>query len=279
MYILFMKKLIPCMVYALPSIEEIVGLTPVYRIVALASGVGKTSLGTELVSELSRRGVRLAVVKQTHEKILDELSDPGRYKLAGAQTVFVSSPELTLIYREPFTGLKEIIYAMKYHPLVLAEGFLGSNVGKAIAIVTDPSQINSLIKVEKGLWYIVSNDYELVEKSKSIGFNALLIDETEHLAGEIYKDALRLIASKFKGSPDTCGAGSWMEVAEKILHGIIMPYECPFAFPLRIYVDGKIVELDPKIARIAASLLEGFIGSILETTEKPKRIKIEFIME
>lgn len=263
----------------LTNVIDIVGLTPVYRIIALASGVGKTSLGTELVSELSRKGIRLAVVKQTHEKILDELSDPGRYKLAGAETVFVSSPELTLIYTEPFTGLKEIINTMKYHPLVLAEGFLGSNVGKAIAIITDPSEINALIKVEKGLWYIVSNDLDLVEKSKSIGFNALLMDETERLASEIYKDALQLIASRFKGSPDVCGVGSWIELAEKILHGTIMPYECPFAFPLKIIVDDKQLELDPKIIKIAAGLLEGFIGSIIETTEKPRKIKIEFIME
>ena len=258
------------------KIEEIIGLTPVYRIIALASGVGKTSLGTEIVKHLTSNGVKLAVIKQTHEKLLDELSDPGRYKLAGAETVFVSSPELSVIYREPFTGLKEIVVAMKYYPLIIAEGFSGSHVGKAIAIINDPDEINELIKVEKGLWIIVSNDLDIVEKSKSIGFNAFLMDETEMIANEIYKDAVRLIASKFSGDPEVCGVGSWIELAEKILHGLLQPYECPFAYPLKIFVDGKPVELDRKTLRIIAGMLEGFVSGLIETTVKPKKIKIEF---
>jgi molybdopterin-guanine dinucleotide biosynthesis protein B len=255
-----------------------VGLTPVYRIVALETGIGKTSLGTELVSHLSRMGVKLAVIKQTHEKLLDELSDPGRYKIAGAETVFVSSPELSVIYREPFTGLREIISTMKYYPLIIAEGFLGTSIGKAIAIVRDSSEINALIKVDKGLWFIVSNDFDVVEKAKSIGFNALLMENTEQLAHEIYNDALQLIASKFSGEPEICGVGSWIELAEKILHGLIKPYECPFAYPLKIFIDDKPLELDPKTMRLVASLLEGFVSGVVETTEKPKKIRIEFSM-
>ena len=258
---------------------EIVGLTPVYRIVALASGVGKTSLGTEIVAHLTQKGVKLAVVKQTHERILDELSDAGRYWRAGSSTVVVSSPELTLVYHEPFTSLREILSVMKYYPLVIAEGFRGSNIGKAIAIVNDPAEINTLIKEEKGLWYIVSNDMEIVERAKSIGFNALLMYETEQLAGEIFNDAVRLIASQFKGEPEVCGVGSWIELAEKILQGEIHPYECPLESPLRIEVNGKPVILDDRMKRIASSILEAFIMSALELSEKPEKIKIEYKIE
>lgn len=258
---------------------EIIGLTPVYRIVALASGVGKTSLGTEIVSHLTQKGIKLAVIKQTHERILDELSDAGRYWKAGSSTIVVSSPELTLVYHEPITGLREILSVIKYYPLVVVEGFRGSNIGKAIAIVNDPAEVNTLIKEEKGLWYIVSNDMEIVEKAKSIGFNALLMYETEQLAGEIFNDAVRLIASQFKGDPEVCGVGSWIELAEKILQGEIHPYECPLKSFLRIEVDGKPVILDDRIKRLMSSILEALIMSALELSEKPEKIKIEYRVE
>ena len=257
----------------------IVGLTPVYRIVAIASGVGKTSLGTELVKRLSRRGVRLAVVKQTHQKVIDEFSDQGRYWKSGAEAVIVSSPEAMLVIKEPYTSLREIVLTMKYFPLVLAEGFLGASVGRAIAIVTEPKEINLLIREEKGLWFIVSNDIDVVENAKSIGFNALLMDEVEHLAGEIYQDAIQLIASRFKGDPEVCGVGSWADLAEKILHGLALPYECPYAYPLRVQVDEEYLELDPKVQRIIASILEGFVAGIVGSSARPKRIKIEYRME
>ncbi len=257
-------------------IEQIIGLTPIYRIISLRSGVGKTSLGTSLVSVLSKKGVRLAVVKQTHEKIIDPLSDSGRYWNAGAESVIVSSPEATMVLREEFTSLREIVLTMKYHPLVIAEGFRGEPVGKAIAIVEESSEINALIREDKGLWYIVSNDVEVVENAKSIGYNALLMDEVESLAGEIYSDAVQLIASRFKGDPDICGVGSWGELAEKILHGLALPYECPYAYPLKVLIDGQIVEMDPKVARIVASILEGFVAGLLGSSARPKKIEISY---
>ncbi len=253
-----------------------IGLTPIYKIVSLTSGVGKTSLGTAIVKSLSRKGVRLAVIKQTHEKVIDELSDPGRYYRAGSSTVIVASPEATVIYKEPFTGLAEIIETMKYHPLVLVEGFRGVPIGKTIAIVTDPGEINLLIREEKGLWYIVSNDIDVVENAKSIGYNALLIDEVESLAGEIYNDAVQQIASKFKGDPEVCGVDSWITMAEKILHGLALPYECPLAYPIRIIVDDTLLELDPKSERIIAGLLEGFIAGLLGSSARPRKIRIEY---
>ncbi len=255
-------------------VEPIIGLTPVYRIISLRTGVGKTSLGEGIVSVLSRRGVKLAVVKQTHEKIVDPLSDAGRYWKSGAGAVVVSSPEATSILKEPFTSLREIVGVMKYYPLVIAEGFRGEGVGRAIAIVEDPSEMNALIREDRGLWFIVSHDVDVVENAKSVGYNALLIDEVEALAGEIYSDAVQLISSRFTGEPELCGAGSWTELAEKILHGMISPYECPFSHPLRIIIDDQVVELDPKVARLIGSLLEGFVAGLIGSGVKPRRIRV-----
>ncbi len=256
--------------------RSMIGLTPIYRIVSLVSGVGKTSLGTAVVKVLSKRGVKLAVIKQTHEKIVDELSDLGRYYRAGASTVVVASPEAMAVYREPFTSLSEIVTTMKYYPLVLVEGYRGVPIGKAIAVITDPREINVLIKEEKGLWYIVSNDVDVVENAKSIGYNALLMDEVEALAGEIYNDAIQQIASKFSGDPEVCGVDSWITMAEKILHGLALPYECPLAYPIRIVIDDIHVELDPKSMRIIAGLLEGFIAGLIGSGARPKKIRIEY---
>jgi molybdopterin-guanine dinucleotide biosynthesis protein B len=261
------------------NITSIIGLTPIYRIVALESGIGKTSLGSLIVKLLSQKGVRVAVVKHTHEKLMDEVTDQGRYWKSGAETVVVSSPDSTIVYREPLRSLKEILSAIKYHPIVIAEGFRGTNIGRAIGIVNSIEEIEALSKEEKGLWFIVSNDVDVVDEAKNIGYNALLMSDAESLAGEIYNDAVQLIASRFHGDPELCNAGSWVEVAEKILQGLIMPYECPYAMPIKFFIDGNPMELDPKVARIAASILEGFIAGIVGSGVRPKHVKIMFDLD
>ncbi len=260
-----------------------IGFTAIYRIVALASGVGKTSLGEEVVEILTRRGVQVAVIKQTHERFADEFSDAARYKMAGARIVVVSSPGETIIYREPMTGLREIIYTIRYFPIVIAEGFQRSNIGKAIVIVETMEELSEALSVIPGVWFIVSRDFDVVEEARKRGYHALLFDETEALAGEIYKDAVATLASllpeKSEEGCEYCGAGSCIEFIEKLLHGLKKPYECPFMAPVRLIIEDKPVQLDPQLQNVLKNIVEGFIEALRGLPENPRKVRIELELQ
>ncbi len=259
-----------------------VGFTAVYRIVALASGVGKTSLGEEVVSTLTKRGVMVAVVKQTHERFAEEFSDAARYRAAGARIVVVSSPVETIIYREPMTGLREIITMMRYFPIVIAEGFQRSNIGKAVVIVESLDELEEAVRIIPGVWFIVSRDFEVVEQARQKGFHALLFDETEALAGEIYRDAVATLLGllpKKDEECEYCGAGTCLEFIEKLLHGIKKPYECPFIAPVRLIIEDKPVELEPQLQNVLKNIVEGFVEALRGLPENPSSIRIEINLQ
>ncbi len=263
----------------LQDFKPMVGYTVFYRIVALASGVGKTSLGEELVSYLSRKGVKVAVIKHTHEPIIDPESDTGRYWKAGSRVVIVSSPEATLILKEPLGGLEEIAGVMRFYPLVIAEGFRGSKIGKAIAIIDSEEEL-SHITGEPGLWMIVSHDFTIVEKAKEIGLNALLFKETEALAEEIYKDALSMLHSMLEGKDcRQCGLSSCLELAEKILTGAITPIECPVLTRLSVIVEDKVIPLNPLLVKILGYTIRGALASIEGVPENPREITIKIYLQ
>lgn len=252
-----------------------IGLTAIYRIVGLASGIGKTALGEEIVSHLSRKGVKLVAIKQTHEHILDTNSDPMRYRNAGAETVVIVSPESTLVLLNPLGDIDEVLSLIRYYPLVITEGFKGSRFGKAIGIIETREELEQLYREEPNLWLIVSHDFNLIEEAKEKGLNAILFEESDAVAEMIYKDAVTTLSTLF--SEETCklcGLSSCLELAEKILIGEKDPLECPLSTKVNIIVDDRQLIIDPKIT----SLLVHFIKSVMSVSEgapkNPREIRV-----
>ncbi len=255
------------------------GLTCVYRIISVKSRVGKTSLGVLLTRELNRLGVKPVIILQTSSSILEDLGDAARYRYAGATNIVVSNPEELIIVSEPMESLEEIIENIPYYtPLVIAEGFKGSDIGRAIAVIEEPGEVD-LIAGEPGLWYIVSNDLEAVEKALQMGFNALLIDEAEKLAREIYLDAVSQISSAITVEPSICGMASKHEIAEKLLKGIITPSQCIKTRGIRLFVNDKLVVLDDKLANALIGVIEGFLKNVLPASTRLKNIRVELKQE
>ena len=251
------------------------GLTIVYRIISMRPRAGKTSLGTLLTRELNRVGVKPTVILQIGSSVLEEFNDAFRYRHAGASNIVVSNPEELIMISEPMGSLEEIIENLSYYtPLVLVEGFKGANIGRAIAIIEEPGEIEP-ISSEPGLWYIVSNDLETVETALQQGFNALLIDEAEKLASEIYHDAIKQISSAINIDPALCGMASKHEAAEKLLKEIITPTQCIETRGINVFVNDKPVVLDDKLANVLIGVIEGFLSNVLPASIKPKNIRIE----
>ena len=133
---------------------------PVFSFVG-HSGSGKTTLIEKLVRELSSSGLRVAVIKHAHHKVV--LDTPGkdswRYKQAGAAiSVLVTSNELQLVAdasdrREPeqlaqrFLGETDI---------VLAEGF-SLAAGAKIEVLRRECSTVPRCSIEDGLIAIVTD--------------------------------------------------------------------------------------------------------------------------
>jgi molybdopterin-guanine dinucleotide biosynthesis adapter protein len=137
---------------------------PVFSFVG-HSGCGKTTLIEKLVRELSDRGLRVAVIKHAHHKVV--LDTPGkdswRYKQAGAAiSMLVTSNELQLVAdaadrREPAQLVQRFLGEAD---LVLAEGFSHAAGAKIEVLRRDCSTVPRC-SIEDGLIAIVTDIEEV----------------------------------------------------------------------------------------------------------------------
>lgn len=97
---------------------------------------GKTTLVERIVSELSRRGYRVATIKHAHHafQIDNGTEDSARHRRAGAQQVaIVSSARWALIRElasEPEPTLADIIAKLDPADLILVEGYKSEPISK-----------------------------------------------------------------------------------------------------------------------------------------------------
>jgi molybdopterin-guanine dinucleotide biosynthesis protein MobB len=95
------------------------------------SGTGKTTLLTQLIPELNRRGLRLAVLKHAHHDFDVDIPGKDSYEMrkAGAQQVLVASQmRWALMTEDPVEGDPDLIYLLNQldtnkADIVLVEGF------------------------------------------------------------------------------------------------------------------------------------------------------------
>jgi molybdenum cofactor guanylyltransferase/molybdopterin-guanine dinucleotide biosynthesis protein MobB len=97
---------------------------------------GKTTLVTRLVTELTRRGFRVATVKHAHHnfQIDDAETDSARHRRAGAAQVAIVSPRRWAVVRElrgaPEPSLDETIGRLEPADLVIVEGYKAAPIPK-----------------------------------------------------------------------------------------------------------------------------------------------------
>jgi len=97
---------------------------PIYSIVAY-SGTGKTTVITALISELKRRGLRVAAVKHdAHDFEIDrEGKDSARMAAAGADvTIIASGAKAAMIENRP-VSIDELISKVTGVDIILIEGY------------------------------------------------------------------------------------------------------------------------------------------------------------
>ena len=100
-------------------------MPPIISIVG-NSDSGKTTLIEKLIPELKKRGYRVGVIKPAHHgfNIDKEGKDSWRHKVAGADTVLVSSPgKIAMVKDEPCGSLDGLHPYFSDLDLVITEGY------------------------------------------------------------------------------------------------------------------------------------------------------------
>lgn len=99
---------------------------------------GKTTLICRLVSKLTEEGLRVGTVK--HDAHRFEIDYPGKdtwkHRMAGAETVAITSREQTAVMRRRYTPLDELLREMGDLDVVLVEGFKFANYPKIVLVRT-----------------------------------------------------------------------------------------------------------------------------------------------
>jgi molybdopterin-guanine dinucleotide biosynthesis protein B len=97
---------------------------------------GKTTLVTRLITELTRRGFRVATIKHAHHnfQIDDAETDSARHRRAGAMQVAVVSAKRWAMVRElrdePEPSLETTIARLDPCDLVIVEGYKAASIPK-----------------------------------------------------------------------------------------------------------------------------------------------------
>ena len=99
---------------------------------------GKTTLICRLIRQLTLEGFRVGTVKHdAHRFEIDhEGKDTWKHRMAGAETIAITSQEQTAVMRQRHTPLGELLYDMRDLDLILVEGFKAAPHPKIVLIRT-----------------------------------------------------------------------------------------------------------------------------------------------
>lgn len=143
------------------------------------SGSGKTTLITKVVPILKKKGLKVAVVKHSHQDFTIDKEGKDSWKIfqCGVDVVVASPTKLALIKKVERDNLDEIYEKyLKEYDLVITEGY--NNAGKDRIVVLDGSA--NIERFKKGRILAVVSD------SKIEGYMHFKKDDVEAIAEFIY---------------------------------------------------------------------------------------------
>ncbi len=214
-------------------------MIPIISIVG-KSDAGKTTLIEKLVSELKRRGYRIATVKHdVHGFNIDiEGKDSWRHKQAGAEMVVISSPQKVGIVKDVERDLNLDEIRGRYIQgvdLIISEGYKKDRHPK-IEISRKEVSETLLSTPEEGLIAVVSDNYF------DIGVPVFGLNEVDRVADFIEKRFLK----------------------EKVSEDVMLR------------VNDRPIPLTPFVKSILKETLRGFL-SALKGCENIKEVEIKLL--
>ncbi len=190
------------------------------------SGSGKTTIFEKIVAELTKRGLKIAVVKHTHHIIeLDKKGkDSQRYLAAGAEISVVSGPDEIAVIKKTDRDLSPREIARLIDPdtdLVLTEGFKNA---QTLKIEVHRKEFEPELLAQPNQLLAVITDEKLKVKVPQFDFKK---DNTVALADLIQE---------------------WLGKQPKN--------------EIQLFVNDKFIDLNPFVKDIISSTVEGMVSSL-----------------
>ena len=228
---------------------------------------GKTTLTLKLSNELTRKGYKVAVVKHTNGDLDLSNSDTSKYKEELTQVAAINSKE-SIIFLKNKNNLDEII---KYFEadIILIEGFKKENTFPKIVCLREENEKTELFD---GLQLCTASFISKGANPRLYDFN-ILNDE------DIKKIAEIAINKSFKLPNLNCGECGYQDcysLAREIVKGNKTLDDCPSLEPSTLVkVDGKIISMNPFIAKIVKNTITGLLSSLKGFIKGDIEIKIK----
>lgn len=250
----------------------------VVRFVAVGRRKGKTSIASQVIAKLKLRGYVVGVVKHVHGDVDVADKDSFVYRDAGADVVVLSSERGGAILMTKWVDdLKHALNSVST-PIVVVEGFRGSDIGDAVIVAEDLKEVGELSRgVRNVVCAVVRESVEgFAQGLKVDGHTVQLFtfNDVERIADLIESRALEFIESQTpKANCRYCGFETCRAFAKAFAMG--KTSWCPVVSEVRLVVDGKSVPLNPFVKRALRSTIEGFVSSLKGVSEHRRKIIIE----
>jgi len=228
---------------------------------------GKTTLTIKLSNELTKRGYKVAVVKHINEDLDLANSDTSKYKESLTQVAAIT-PKESVIFLKNKKNLEEII---KYFEadIILIEGFKKEKTFPKIVCLREESEKTELFD---GLQLCTAGFVSKGVAPKFYDFN-ILDDE------DVKKIAEIVINKSFKLPNLNCGECGYQDcygLAQEIVKGNKTSGDCLSLEPSTLVkVNGKIISMNPFIARIVKNTITGLLSSLKGFIKGDIEIKIK----
>lgn len=239
----------------------------VVRFVSASSGVGKTTLISEVSRKLLELGLDVAVVKHAHGSIDLEEKDSRRFLEVGVREVVVSSRDLTVIYsREVPEDLVAIVRLLR-KPLVLVEGFKNAYIGDKVVVARSLDEASKL--VDPSTIAVVLSSEESVPQVGGV----LTIRDSGKLARVIAGRAEEHLLRQLPGlNCGYCGYSTCRELALSVLRG--SSRICPRVIDVKLVVDGLEIPLNPFVKSLLNFIIEGFLKALKGVPERYTSVEV-----
>ena len=248
----------------------------VIRLVSARKKSGKTLLGTQLITELLRRNVKVAIIKHCHREIDLADKDTYRYQSAGASEIVAADRKRVIKIIPKLLTLKELLRYIDPHiPIVIVEGFRKEDIGIAIGIVNNKEEFQEIISEVSNLKCIIAPK-EICKDLKLPNVECFDKNEVSSLAEFIIDHTKKYLSNLVPGiNCRMCGFNSCDKFIEAILKGSKLLIDCPHLSKVVLKVDDKVIRINPFVKTIIQNIILGILNALKDIPENYRKIELK----
>jgi len=244
---------------------------------------GKTKILTELIEELSKRSIPVAVIKSIHsrydlekEGIIseNEIKDTKRFRIAGAKTV-IGVTHKEIIKLKKFDENTRILEGIKEASddviIVFLEGFKHSKYSKIFLIQSLEKELDELRKI-KNVIAVTTTNREIEEELMKKTDKFIPIGEIKSYILEILKK--HLLSELLGKNCGRCGFKDCKSYVESYISGK-SSLKCIFEPDINVKVNDERIPLKPFVKDVFREVNFALIHTLKNVPENSKIKKIE----